>query len=113
MKAEYTGRYPGIIQITAGSMEIKIPDKSGACFAVDKIEISMEEARELLASLPQAIMDAEEARPVILPCPFDSGESRIVRSSEYGYYAVCKVCKARGPTFKTWQEAVENWNRRP
>lgn len=103
MKAEYTGRYPGMIQIT---------DNNGVCYAVDKIEISMEEARELLASLPQAIMDAEEARPVILPCPFDSGESRIVRSSEYGYYAVCKVCKTRGPTFKTWQEAVENWNRR-
>ena len=103
MKAEYTGRYPGIIQIT---------DNNGVCYEVDSFEISMEEARELMASLPQALMDAEDAMPTILPCPFCGGEPRVVRNPGYSHVVVCNTCEARGSSSESWQEAVENWNRR-
>ena len=104
MKAEYTGRYPGMIQIT---------DNNGVCYEVDNFEISTDEARELLASLSQAILDAEEAKPTILPCPFCGGESRVNRNPGYSHIVVCNTCNARGPSSETWQEAIENWNRRP
>lgn len=103
MKAEYTGRYPGMVQIT---------DNNCVCYNVDDFEISTDEARELLASLSQTIMDAEEAKPTILPCPFCGGESRVVRNPSYRHVVVCNTCNARGPPYETWQEAIENWNRR-
>ena len=59
MRAEYTGRYPGYVHV----------DGEGKNQDTDGFDMTLDEAAELWASLPEAIKDAEEAKPDLLPCP--------------------------------------------
>ena len=100
MRAEYSGDWPRSIRIDAP-----------ASMVLDHFEITLDEARELYESLPNAMLEAEEARPLIFPCPFCGGEGQLIRYNLVPH-VMCNGCRATGPSTSTWQEAVEGWNRR-
>lgn len=56
-------------------------------------------------------MTEREVISELKPCPF-CGWGTIVDGGLIKHYCECYACHAKGKPCKTWEEAVEAWNRR-
>lgn len=95
MKAVYTGACPGYIDIDLGG---------------ESMTVSMDRARELLTSLEEALREAEDGMPTLLPCPFCGGEAAVCAMMPRPEVA-CLSCVVR-MTAGTWEKVVTRWNGR-
>lgn len=97
MRAEYIRESPGRIAIVPTAAEDDI------------IVVSLDDAVELMGSLPEAISEARRSMPEILPCPFCGGKARPVAGVPSTL--CCRECGARVQGHG-WKEAIATWNRR-
>lgn len=98
MRAEYIRDSPGRIAIVPTATEY------------DVIVATLDDAVELMGSLPEAISEARASMPVILPCPFCGGRARPVAGMPHAALC-CRECGARVQG-NGWKEAIATWNRR-
>ena len=98
MRAEYIRDSPGRIAIVPTAAEY------------DVIVATLDDAVELMGSLPEAISEARASMPEILPCPFCGGRARPVAGIPHAALC-CRECGARVQGHG-WKEAVATWNRR-
>lgn len=98
MRAEYIRDSPGRIAIVPTLAEY------------DVIVATLDDAVELMGSLPEAISEARASMPEILPCPFCGGKARPVA----GIPHAALYCRECGATVRGngWKEAIATWNRR-
>ena len=101
MRAEYRGYMPGVIHVDAEDSE-----------CVKSFRMTLEEATVLWASLSDAIRDAEDAMPDLLPCPHCGSGAAVVKAPYTGWTVMCKGCEASTMPLKDWHDAVVRWNRR-
>ena len=95
MKASYSGKVPGFIDLYVDG---------------EKITVTMESARELYATLEDALREAEDGMPTLLPCPFCGSQAEIAAMSLIPRIW-CTECSAEMRA-DTWEELVRMWNRR-
>lgn len=98
MRAEYIRDSPGRIAIVPTLAEY------------DVIVATLDDAVELMGSLPEAISEARASMPEILPCPFCGGKARPVAGMPHAALC-CRECGARVQGYG-WKEAIATWNRR-
>lgn len=95
MKASYSGKVPGFIDLYVDG---------------EKITVTMESARELYATLEDALREAEDGMPTLLPCPFCGSQAKLAAMSLIPRIW-CTECSAEMRA-DTWEELVRMWNRR-
>lgn len=95
MRASYLGDSPGIIDIDLGGESMKV---------------TMTDARELYATLEDALREAEDGMPTLLPCPYCGGEARTLAFRPRPEIRCDRCCVQM--TAMTWGDVVARWNGR-
>ena len=95
MRASYLGDIPGYIDIDLGG---------------ESMRVTMTDARELYASLEDALREAEDGMPTLLPCPFCGSQAELAAMSLVPRIW-CTGCSVEMRA-DTWEEVAKMWNRR-
>ena len=115
---EFRGEYASLV------MEMSLANKIGISYSPGT---KFNETRQWFLNWAEGIPNRinwlidkgfiERVEPELKPCPFHLAKGKNYKTIslvewDYGYYARCTICFARGPRMGNKKHAIEGWNRR-